>query len=67
MTYQQNVRTGRVIKHAKDFFIAGLIYGALSITCFAFNLSVLGGVLFGASIVAWASSYLTQNLVVKPK
>lgn len=65
MKYKQNVRTGRVLERAEDLFYAGLIYGILSIACFAAGSELFGGFFFGALIVAWAAAYLTRGLVVK--
>ena len=68
MRYKQIIRVGRVLKLARDLFIAGVFYGSLSIICFAIiGLDFLGFAFFGAFLTAWAAAYYARNLVKQSK
>jgi len=68
MRYKQIIRVGRVLKLARDLFIAGVFYGSLSIICFAIiGLDFLGFAFFGAFLTAWAAAYYTRSLVKQSK
>lgn len=65
MTYQQNVRTGRVITLAKESFLSATVWGIIAILALAFNfqnITFYAGGLFAGYLV---SSFQIRGLVVK--